>query len=331
MKTMPLTAISSFSAMVERVRPGVLDQARGCSCHNGHRIARASGADAPRACEICPSASGCRSEVLHIRNQGAPLSLSRRLGQECSPSQWRFSPCTHDASEVAMASSGRGRTRAHTGPHRAEDAPIRPLVALPADHVRGVRVLHHLRDDPGVPGTATTTSAPYLSPFYSPCLGDCVEGSLRLRPAVRRVPALGGADHPDLPARLPADLLLLPQGLLPRLLALARRPAPSPSRTRRTPARPGAADPATTSTAGSGTPRSLVALILTYDTLLAFRDADGDWGHMGLGIADLPGQHRADLALHAVLPLVPPRRGWPAAALQQAPGPLPGSGRGSRS
>ena len=27
----------------------------------------------------------------------------------------------------------------------------------------------------------------------------------------------------------------------------------------------------------------VVALILTYDTVLAFRDEDGEWGHMGLG------------------------------------------------
>ena len=27
----------------------------------------------------------------------------------------------------------------------------------------------------------------------------------------------------------------------------------------------------------------VVALILTYDTVLTFRDADGEWGHMGLG------------------------------------------------
>ena len=45
---------------------------------------------------------------------------------------------------------------------------------------------------------------------------DCVERQLRLRPAVRLVAAVAGAAHPDLPARLPADLLLLPQGLLPR-------------------------------------------------------------------------------------------------------------------
>ena len=43
------------------------------------------------------------------------------------------------------------------------------------------------------------------------------------------------------------------------------------------------ADPATTSTATSGTPRCVVALILTYDAVLTFRNADGEWGHMGLG------------------------------------------------
>ena len=44
--------------------------------------------------------------------------------------------------------------------------------------------------------------------------------------------------HPGLPAGLPADLLLLPQGLLPGLLGVAHRPARSPSRTGSTPARP---------------------------------------------------------------------------------------------
>ena len=43
--------------------------------------------------------------------------------------------------------------------------------------------------------------APYLSPFYSPCLGDCVEGQLRLRAAVRLVAAVGRAARADLPAR----------------------------------------------------------------------------------------------------------------------------------
>ena len=82
-------------------------------------------------------------------------------------------------------------------------------------------------------------SAPYLSPFYSPCLGDCVEGSSDFGQPFELVAAVAGADHPDLPAGLPDDLLLLPQGLLPGVLAVARPPAPSPSRTRPTPARPG--------------------------------------------------------------------------------------------
>ena len=68
----------------------------------------------------------------------------------------------------------------------------------------------------------------------------------------------------------------------------------------------------------------LVALILTYDAVLTFRDPDGDWGHMGLGTAGLRRQHRPDLALHAVLPLLPPHRRRPAAALQQAPDALQG-------
>ena len=37
--------------------------------------------------------------------------------------------------------------------------------------------LHRLRDDPRVHGRHDYYSAPYLSPFYSPCLGDCVSGS----------------------------------------------------------------------------------------------------------------------------------------------------------
>ena len=63
-------------------------------------------------------------------------------------------------------------------------------------------------------------SSPYLSPFYSPCLTtECVEGLLGLRTAVLVVAAVAGAHHPDLPARLPDVVLLLPQGVLPGVLA----------------------------------------------------------------------------------------------------------------
>ena len=72
----------------------------------------------------------------------------------------------------------------------------------------------------------------------------------------------------------------------------------------------------------------LVAGILTYDTVLAFRDEHDAWGHMGLGTLVLPGQHRADLGVHPLLPLLPAHRRRPAAALLQAPGALPAVGLG---
>src|SRR5689334_17046536 len=48
----------------------------------------------------------------------------------------------------------RERTRARTGSYPGKDAPGRPLVALPPHHLRGVRVVHHLRDNPCLPGRA---------------------------------------------------------------------------------------------------------------------------------------------------------------------------------
>ena len=80
---------------------------------------------------------------------------------------------------------------------------------------------------------------PYISPFYSPCLTTSCEGDTF--PELFTGPSLDlpGALHPGLPAGLPADLLLLPQGLLPVVLAVpaglrGRRAAP-----RATPARRG--------------------------------------------------------------------------------------------
>ena len=58
-----------------------------------------------------------------------------------------------------------------------------------------------------------------ISPFYSPCLvASCVPGAGHTahHPVVDD---LAGAPHPDLPAGFPDDLLLLPQGLLPVVLA----------------------------------------------------------------------------------------------------------------
>ena len=65
--------------------------------------------------------------------------------------------------------------------------------------------------------------APYLTPLYSPCLSTkCVPHSSDFgMPIGHWFPLSPAILDPDLPARLPADLLLLPQGLLPRVLAVA--------------------------------------------------------------------------------------------------------------
>ena len=135
-------------------------------------------------------------------------------------------------------------------------------------------------------------ASPYLSPFYSPCLGDCVEGASDFGQPFELVAAVRGADHPDLPAGLPDDLLLLPQGLLPGVLAEPRPRAASPSRT----------------ASYSGETRFplilqnvhryfwyaavLVGLVLTFDVFLAFRPMPAEYAvgdgetsgiHMGLG------------------------------------------------
>ena len=64
----------------------------------------------------------------------------------------------------------------------------------------------------------------YLTPFASPCLStSCAPGSSHFGTPFGDFPPLVPVRHPDaaVPAAVPADLLLLPQGLLPRLLAVA--------------------------------------------------------------------------------------------------------------
>ena len=85
-------------------------------------------------------------------------------------------------------------------------------------------------------------AAPYLSPFYSPCLStDCQHVD---RAAVRQMPALPiiGIVSPAFlilwaPGAVPADLLLLPQGLLPVVLAAPPACAVRDVRPSATPAR----------------------------------------------------------------------------------------------
>ncbi len=125
-------------------------------------------------------------------------------------------------------------------------------------------------------------SAPYLSPFYSPCLGDCVKGSSDF-----------GQPFEWWPLSAALIVLIFPLGF--RLTCYYYRKAYYRSFWLSPPAC-AVAEPHVTYSGETRLPLILnnihryfwyaavvVALILSYDTVLTFRDADGDWGHMGLG------------------------------------------------
>src|SRR4029079_13496023 len=102
---------------------------------------------------------------------------------------------------------------ADAGPDRGEDASRGPLVGLHAHHVRGLHGVRHLCDVAGLQRPGLLRRAVPLSVLLA-VPRRLRARFLRLRAAVRVVAAVVGADHPDLPARLPDDLLLLPEGLL---------------------------------------------------------------------------------------------------------------------
>ena len=127
---------------------------------------------------------------------------------------------------TAMSSStmtGAGAAGQDLGPHVAH----RPLVALrrssrssgsaPGPAYATVRRLHA----EVVLGRGLPLPDAVLLPLHLDGL-RARGGALRAVPAGRVVPALRGA-HAAVPAAVPADLLLLPEGLLPGVLALAAR------------------------------------------------------------------------------------------------------------
>ena len=161
MKTMPLTAIRSFSAMVERVDRLFCHESR--SCHTGHRSAP-GGLERP-----CGDVSICPCTIHPGRAPYAfPYPAVRVFFSTVSRT-------ARDGGDDGV--DGRGRTRAHPGPHRGADPARRPLVALPAGHVRGLHRRSSSTRRSGRSRAAHYYAEPYLSPFYSPCLGDCVEGA----------------------------------------------------------------------------------------------------------------------------------------------------------
>ena len=164
-------------------------------------------------------------------------------------------------------------------------------------------------------------AAPYLSPFYSPCLGDCVEGASDF-----------GQPFGWFPLSAALIILIFPLGF--RMTCYYYRKAYYRAFWLSPPAC-GVAEP---HKAYSGETRFplilqnvhryfwyaaiLVGLVLTYDTVLAFRNEDKRMGPHGPRHAVDGDQHRVHLALHAVVPLLPAHRGRPVAALLEAPGAL---------
>src|SRR6476469_1392059 len=107
MKTIPLIAISSFSAIVERVDLAFWTRL-GVAVATIVTVSPATGAEFLVQCDISRSrqAHEDRPVESRVRPQGAPLSFSHGFGQECSPSQVRFSPCTRMATLPNHAHGG---------------------------------------------------------------------------------------------------------------------------------------------------------------------------------------------------------------------------------
>lgn len=126
-------------------------------------------------------------------------------------------------------------------------------------------------------------AAPYLSPFYSPCMGSqCVEGSADF-----------GRPFDFWPFSPALIILIIPLGF--RMTCYYYRKAYYRSFWLSPPAC-AVAEPHGRYSGERRFPlilqnahryaliaSALVAAILTYDVVLAFRDSTGDWGHMGLG------------------------------------------------
>ncbi|MGZ8737931.1 MAG: hypothetical protein ACXWW7_12265 [Nocardioides sp.] len=126
-------------------------------------------------------------------------------------------------------------------------------------------------------------SSPYLSPFYSPCMGaQCVEGSADF-----------GRPFDWFPYSPALIILAIPLGF--RMTCYYYRKAYYRSFWLSPPAC-GVAEPHTKYTGERRFPlilqnvhryaliaSTLIALVLTYDLFLAFRNPQGEWGHMGLG------------------------------------------------
>jgi len=125
-------------------------------------------------------------------------------------------------------------------------------------------------------------ASPYLSPFYSPCLGDCVEGASDF-----------GRPFAWFPFSAALIILIFPLGF--RMTCYYYRKAYYRAFWLSPPAC-AVAEPHASYSGETRWPLILqnlhryfwyaavvVGAILTFDAVLAFRNADHEWGHAGLG------------------------------------------------
>jgi len=125
-------------------------------------------------------------------------------------------------------------------------------------------------------------ASPYLSPFYSPCLGDCVEGASDF-----------GQPFQWFPLSAALIILIFPLGF--RMTCYYYRKAYYRAFWLSPPAC-GVPEPHSAYSGETKFPLILqnthryfwyaavvVGFVLSFDVVLAFRNAEHEWGHMGLG------------------------------------------------
>src|SRR6478609_6427368 len=153
---------------------------------------------------------------------GAPAPLRRCSRSATSPT---ISPCgvTTPIKRAWAAITGRAVERGqHPGPgsDRGSHAAEGQLAPGTADHIHRAEPVRRLRHRPRVLGRQLLRVALPVAVLLALHHHQVRPRGQRLRSADLLVAAVPRAADPDLPAGLPAHLLLLPQGLLPVVLAV---------------------------------------------------------------------------------------------------------------
>ena len=211
--------------------------------HRRPAAARRRGAARRRRRPRWPARPGSGRRTAPAARARSSSSPTRSTTPRCGPTPRTRASAPPGATDVAnvpfsggVHAPGRARIAART--LREDRWWLQPL-----RHVRLLHRLAALRPGPGQPAEGLLRRRlrlPHAVRLALPVARPACPGR---RTSARRSascrPLIPFADpDPAVPAALPADLLLLPQGLLPLVLELRRPPARCPRRTASTPARP---------------------------------------------------------------------------------------------